>query len=222
MKSHIAILAVSMFASLTMTAQTINFDNDKEGAPPKGFSMALTGKGKAGTWVVMKDESAPSKPNVLAQTDMDKTGYRFPVCVYDSLGAKDVDASVKFKPVKGSEDQAAGIVWRYMGKDNYYIVRANANEDNVVLYKVEKGKRTDLPLKGKGRTYGMKAKVPSQEWGTLRLVARGNLFEVYYNDKMLYEVEDSTFTNAGKVGLWTKADSYTLFDDFTIKSLDKK
>jgi hypothetical protein len=109
-------------------------------------------------------------------------------------------------------------VWRYKDKDNYYIVRANALENNVVLYKVEKGKRTDLPLKGKGRTYGAKAKVPSGEWGTLRVVVNGDLFEVFLNGAKLYEVEDATFTESGKVGLWTKADSYTLFDDLKINT----
>ncbi len=215
---HICTL-IAVFTS-TCFAQVLTFDKDEAGKPPAGFSTALTGRGRPGVWVVAKDEAAPSKPNVLAQTDMDPTGYRFPLCVYDSLAVKDVDVSVKFKPVKGEGDQAAGIVWRYKDKDNYYIARANALEDNVVLYKVEKGKRTDLPLVGKGRTYGVKEKVPSGEWGTLRVVAKGNHFDVYHNNKKLFEVEDKTFTEAGKVGVWTKADSYTLFDDFMIQSLD--
>jgi hypothetical protein len=101
-------------------------------------------------------------------------------------------------------------------KDNYYIVRANARENNVVLYKVENGRRTDLPLKGEGRTYGKKGTVPSGQWSTLRILVRGNLFEVHHNSKKLYEVEDDTFKDAGRVGLWTKADSVTYFDDLTI------
>lgn len=216
----VPLCALLIGAAMFGRAQTlvIDFDKDDPGTTPKGFSTALTGKGKPGVWKVVKDESAPSGPNVLAQTDMDKTGYRFPLCVYDGLVAANVDVSVKFKPVKGKEDQAAGIVWRYKDKDNYYIVRANAAENNVVLYKVENGKRTDLPLMGQGRTYGMKTKVPSGEWGTLRIVATGNLFEVYCNGKKLYGVKDSTFSEAGKVGLWTKADSYTLFDDFSISA----
>lgn len=197
----------------------IDFNKDEINKTPKGFSTTLTGNGTTGVWVVMKDETAPSTPYVLAQTDMDKTGYRFPVCVYDDLSAKDVDVSVRFKPVKGNEDQAAGIVWRYQDKNNYYIVRANALENNVVLYKVVKGKRTDLPLVGEGRTYGMKTKVPNAVWGTLRVVAKGDLFEVFYNGKKLYDVHDKTFVEAGKVGLWTKADSYTLFDDLSITTL---
>jgi hypothetical protein len=107
-------------------------------------------------------------------------------------------------------------VWRYRDQDNYYIVRANALEDNVVLYKVQGGKRTDLPVKGEGRTYGKKAEVPDGEWSTLRVVANGRLFEVHFNGARLYEVEDTTFSEPGQVGLWTKADSVTQFDDLTV------
>ena len=115
-------------SSSFVAARTINFDNDESGKVPKGFTTALTGKGKTGNWVVMKDETAPSQPNVLAQTDMDATNYRFPECVFDSLLVKDVDVSVKFKPVKGKIDQAAGIVWRYQDKDNYYLCLYNDNQ----------------------------------------------------------------------------------------------
>lgn len=93
-------------------------------------------------------------------------------------------------------------------------------EDNVVLYKMENGKRSDLPVKGVRRSYGVKADVPDQGFGTLRVTARGPLFEVYLGDRKLFEVEDRTFTEAGQVGLWTKADSVTRFDDLMIASLD--
>src|SRR6266498_95858 len=210
-----------LFTTATVSAQTttIDFNQDKSGEPPSGFSTAFTGRGRPGKWVVMKDNASPNQGNVLAQTDADSTGYRFPICVFDGLTAKDVDVTVKFKAVSGKVDQGAGIVWRYQDKNDYYIVRANALEGNVVLYKVENGKRTDLPVKGKGRTYGMKDKVPSGEWGTLRLVAKGNHFEVYHNGKKLYEVEDETFKEGGKVGLWTKADSVIYFDDLQINVL---
>ena len=94
------------------------------------------------------------------------------------IAMRDGDFSVRFKPVSGRTDQAAGLVWRYQDENNYYIVRANALENNVVLYKVQNGKRTDLPVKGAGRTYGKPSKVPSARWGTLRVVVRGSLFEV--------------------------------------------
>jgi hypothetical protein len=203
-------------AASTVSAQTIDFNKDKTGEPPKGFSTALTGQGKAGVWVVTKDEASPNQGNVLAQTDADATSYRFPLCVHDGVTAKDADISVKFKPVSGKKDQAAGIVWRYRDKDNYYIVRANALENNVVLYKVQNGKREDLPLKGEGRTYGKKTTVPRSEWSELRVTSKGNLFTVWLNRQKLYEVEDGTFTEAGKVGLWTKADSVTYFDELKV------
>jgi Domain of Unknown Function (DUF1080) len=203
-------------AALTASAQTIDFNRDNAGEPPKGFSTALTGQGKAGVWVVTKDDASPNHGNVLAQTDADATSYRFPLCIHDGVTAKDADISVRFKPVSGKKDQAAGIVWRYRDKDNYYIVRANALENNVVLYKVHNGKREDLPLKGEGRTYGKKATVPKNQWSELRVTAKGSLFTVWLNGQKLYEVEDGTFTEAGKVGVWTKADSVTYFDDLKV------
>jgi hypothetical protein len=113
---------------------------------PHGFTCGLTGCGKTGVWVVKADASAPSAPNVLAQVDPDATDYRFPVCVVDGISAVNVTLSVRFKPVSGAVDQAAGLVWRYKDVNNYYIVRANAHENNVTLYKVEGGKRISLAL----------------------------------------------------------------------------
>ncbi len=195
---------------------TYNFDGDAVGGLPAKFHSALTGSGAAGQWAVTADASAPSQPNVLAQTSGDKTSYRFPLAIADEGSFRDLDLSIKFKPISGRVDQAAGLVWRLQDANNYYIVRANALEGNVVLYKVQNGKRTDLPLKGEGRTYGKKTSVPSGQWSELRVIATGNLFEVFLNTQKLYEVEDSTFTGAGKVGLWTKADSVTHFDDLRV------
>lgn len=198
-------------------AQTFGFDDQKSGETPRGMTCDLTGKGRPGTWKVVADATAPSAPNVLAQVDEDGTSYRFPVCVLDAPAAVDVDLSIHFKPVSGAEDQAAGLVWRYQDKDNYYLVRANALEGNVVLYKVEKGKRTDLDPRGAGLfAYGKKAKVPTAAWSSLRVIARGELFAVSLNGEKLFDVEDATFRRAGKVGVWTKADSVTEFDDLKV------
>ena len=210
-------MACLLAAAVTMAqTMTFNFDRDEAGMPPRGFSTALTGGGRPGTWVLMKDEASPDRGLVLAQTDADATGYRFPLCVHDGMAARDVDLSVKFKPVSGEKDQASGLVWRYRDQDNYYVARANALENNVVAYKVEAGKRSDLPLKGEGRTYGKKAVVARGEWGELRVTARGDLHTVYLNGQRLYEVEDGTFAEAGKVGVWTKADSVTYFDELKV------
>lgn len=216
MKTWFLFCVMLLFAGSSF-GQVVNFDQDAVGKAPQGFAFGLTGKGKSGNWVVQKDPGAPSPPNVLAQTDADPVSYRFPLCIFEGFTGRDVDVSVKYKPVSGKEDQAAGIVWRYQDQNNYYIVRANANENNVVLYKVEKGVRTDLPLVGKGRTYGTKAMIPAGRWGVLRVVATGSRFEVFSNGVKLFEVEDATFPVAGKVGLWTKADSVTLFDDLSIE-----
>ena len=164
-----------------------NFDTDTTGRLPAKFHTALTGKGTVGAWEVKADSSAPSQPNVLAQTSSDRTSYRFPLAIADEGSFRDLDLSVRFKPISGQVDQAGGLVWRFKDGNNYYIVRANALENNVVLYKVENGKRTDLPLKGEGRTYGKKASVPSAQWNELRGVASANLFEVFVNGQKLYE-----------------------------------
>lgn len=214
MRRAVWIVLVFVAGAAAAQAQTYGFEDQKAGESPRGMTCALTGKGRPGTWKIQTDPSAPSPRNVLAQTDDDATSYRFPVCVIDGVAATDLDLSVRFKPISGSVDQAAGLVWRYRDKDNYYIVRANALENNVVLYKVENGKRIDLDPKGAGLfAYGKKARVPSGAWSTLRVVAKGPLFETYLNNDKLFDVEDSTFAGPGQVGVWTKADSVTYFDD---------
>jgi hypothetical protein len=210
-------------AALVAQTQTVSFDDQKPGEPPREFSCFLTGKGRPGAWTIATDATAPTPPHVLAQTDEDATGYRFPVCVLDSVSASDVDLSVRFRPVKGATDQAAGIVWRFRDADNYYLLRANALENNLVLYKVEAGKRSDIKPTGAGMfAYGKKAKVASGAWGTLRVVAKGPLFEAYLNGEKLFDVEDRTFGGAGKVGVWTKADSVSYFDDFKVMVAGEK
>lgn len=207
-----SVLVLGLAAAHAAT-RTVDFTADNIDQPPKGFEFGHTaGVGRPGRWVIQTEGSN----KVLAQTDADSTRSRFPVAVLSDLATTDVDLSVRFKPISGRVDQAAGLVWRYQDQDNYYIVRANALEDNVVLYKVERGRRTDLPLKSEGRTYGKKAEVPAGRWSTLRVVATGPRYEVHLNGSRLYEVEDTTFTQAGQVGVWTKADSVTQFDDLVV------
>jgi len=209
----VASVLIGMTVVVQGATRKVDFSDSAVGQPPKGFEFGLTAKaGAPGKWIVQSE----GDNKYLAQVDPDNTRSRFPVAVISDVTAADVDVSVRFKPVSGRVDQAAGLVWRFQNEDNYYIVRANALENNVVLYKVEKGKRTDLPVKGEGRTYGKKAQVPSGQWSTLRVVAAGPRFEVYFNGSKLYEVEDGTFSQAGKVGVWTKADSVTQFDDLTV------
>jgi hypothetical protein len=196
--------------------RVVTFEDARVGSPPAGFTTALTGGGGPVTWVVQED--APSGKRVLVQTSADKTDKRFPLCIDDAISSADVTLSVKFKPISGTVDQAGGLVWRYQDPSNYYLVRANALEGNVVLYKVENGKRSDLTPIGSGLfSYGRKATVEARKWQILGVSVRGARFSVSLNGEHLFDVEDSTFQAPGKAGLWTKADSVTAFDDLTIE-----
>lgn len=192
------------------TGQTVNFDDAKVGAPPPGWTATQTGQGQA-RWAVVADASAPSKPNVLKQSGV----ATFPVCLKDDTNLKDGFVEVKFKPVSGREDQAGGLVWRAKDANNYYIFRANANENNAVLYKTVNGRRTPLDIVGRKGGYGVRERVASGQWHTLRVEFAGNRFQAFFDGKHEFDVEDSTFNGPGKVGVWTKADSVTLFDDFS-------
>src|SRR6266487_2404649 len=204
----LASLAVTAVTELSW-ADTVTFDNFKTGAAPPGWMATQTGSGSA-KWSVEKDDSAPSKPNVLKQSGQ----ATFPVCIKDDTSLKDGFVEVKFKPISGKEDQAGGVIWRAKDSNNYYIARANALEGNVVLYKTVNGKRSSLDIVGRKGGYGVKEPVASGQWHTLRVEFAGNHFKLSFDGKHLFDVEDTTFTEAGKVGVWTKADSVTLFDDF--------
>lgn len=193
-----------------------DFEGDEPGAVPAGFSPALSGDGAPGVWEVVDDPGAPAGSKVVAQTDPDRTNYRFPVLVLDATPARDLTLSVRFKAISGKKDQAAGLMWRYRDPGNYYVVRANALEDNVVLYKMENGKRSDLDVKGARSSYGVDVEVPAGAWNELAVEVAGELFTVFFGGEKLFEVEDSTFSEAGLVGLWTKADSVTRFDDLRL------
>ena len=212
-----AVISTGVLLAVPVTAQTINFESQgPAGSAPQGFTPATTNKGRPAEWKLQEVAGAPSGRFAVAQLSNDKTANRFPVLVYDAVVAVDADISVRFKPVSGKDDQAAGLVWRYTDANNYYIVRANALEDNVVLYIVKDGRRVDLPLRGKGKTYGAKAPVSKTDWSTLGVQVRGDIFAVTLNGQALYEVEDKTFKGPGKIGLWTKSDSVMLFDDLVI------
>ena len=202
-------MAITM-ATAVAIAETVNFDDMKPGATPAGWTTTQTGSGSA-KWSVEKDDSAPSKPNVLKQSGQ----ATFPVCFKNDTNLKDGFVEVKFKPVAGKEDQAGGVIWRVRDSNNYYIARANALENNVVLYKTVNGKRSPLDIVGRKGGYGVKETVASGQWHTLRVEFAGNKFSLLFDGKKLFDVEDTTFTEPGKVGVWTKADSVTLFDDFT-------
>ena len=185
-----------------------SFDSDTPGQLPGKFHAARTGSGAESKWAVMADPTAPSKPNAVAQTSTDQTDYRFPLLISDEGIFQDLDLTVKFKAVSGNIDRAGGLVFRLKDPNNYYIVRANALENNYRLYHVVNGRRRQFA--------GANFKVTSGEWHELRVEAVGNKITCYYDGSKKIETRDDTFKKAGKVGLWTKADSVTHFDDLKV------
>ncbi len=174
------------------------------------FTLWRTGEGEAGQWAVIADPTA-ADGSAIAQVSKDRTDYRFPLAVYKPYSGKDVEVSVRFKPVAGAVDQAGGIAVRLSTPDDYYVARANALEDNVRFYRVVKGKREQLA--------SANAKVEPNQWYTLALTAEGDRFTVSFDGKALLSAEDETFADSGTVALWTKADSVTYFDTISIMPL---
>jgi hypothetical protein len=201
MKSFAKTVPIVLTFAIAAQGDIVNFDNAVVGSSPAGWTATKTGSGNA-KWTIEKDDTAPSKPNVLKQSGV----ATYPLCFKDDTNLKDGFVEVKFKPISGKEDQAGGVVWRLKDANNYYIARANALENNVTIYHTVNGRRTE-----KKRA---QAKVASNTWHTLRVDFQGNHFTVTFDGMNAIEWDDETFKDAGKVGVWTKADSVTLFDDF--------
>jgi 3-keto-disaccharide hydrolase len=198
----IIMVALTVFSATAALAETDNFDQEKPGTVPAGWSCGVTGKGNP-LWAVAADASAPSAPNVLRQAG----SGTFPWCVKKSASVSDGFVEVKFKPEKGREDQAGGLVWRWKNGDNYYVARANALENNVSLYYTVGGRRNTIKY--------VDAPVPRNVWHTLRVEFAGKRIKVLLDGKPYIEQEDDRIGGDGAVGVWTKADSVTSFDDFS-------
>jgi hypothetical protein len=200
------IAMASVFAATAAVADTINFDRDPPGRLPAAWKQGVTGHGSA-LWAVRADQSAPSKPNVLQQS----ASGAFPWCVLTGSSIENGFVEVRFKSISGREDQAGGVVWRWKDGDNYYVARANALEDNVSLYHTTNGRRITIKY--------VDAPVAKNVWHTLRVEFSGKRIKVALDGKTYIELEDANIGGTGAVGLWTKADSVTSFDDFSYGSL---
>ena len=208
------VISAASLASVALAAgaKTYSFDQDAPGKPPAGFSFARTKNvGKPGKWVVEAVKDAPSGGKALGQTDKDDTNARYPLAIAPDDALADLRVSVKCKGVAGDVDQACGLVFRYKDENNYYITRSNVLEDNVRLYYVKDGKRTQIAT--------WDGEVPGKVWNELAAEAKGDTFRVFFNGKQIIQHQDTTFARGGKVGLWTKADSVTYFDDLTVSPL---
>ena len=206
-----AIACDGSVAGLTETgAIMIEIDKMTLGAEPADFDFARTGRGGPARWAVAADPSA-AVGLAIEQTSTDTTDYRFPLAIYRPVSASGVDVTVRFKAVAGKVDQAGGVAVRVSDPDNYYVVRANALEDNVRFYRVVKGRREQIE--------GANTRVTANEWHRLGLRAEGQRFTITFDGKQLFTATDRTFAGAGKVALWTKADSVTRFDRIEIRTL---
>ncbi len=193
--------------------RTVKFSKEDVGKVPAGWKAAQTGKG-ASVWKVVADDTAPSKTGfALAQTTDDRNAL-FNLCVAEEPRLKEVEAMVSFKAVKGEKDQGGGLVWRYQDANNYYVARMNPLEDNFRVYKVVDGKRSK-------EFQSTDVKVSAGEWHTLKIKHVGDHIECFLDGKKRLDVKDDSINKEGKVGLWTKADAQTHFDQFTVKEEGK-
>jgi hypothetical protein len=206
----VAVIGTLLVMETTAMADKVSFDTDAIGSVPAGWTPAKTGAGNP-KWTVEEDPTAPSKAKVVKQSGR----ATYSLLLKNETSVKNGFVEVRFKAISGSEDRAAGIVWRTKDADNYYVVRANALEDNVVLYKTVDGRRSALDIIGRRGGYGMKIPVPANRWHTLRVEFVDARFDVVFNGNRVFAVEDTTFRDAGMIGLWTKADSVTAFDGVT-------
>jgi hypothetical protein len=211
LKGALAVMIlICLLAGAAMADVAVNFEDDAVGLAPKGWSVAKTGTGDP-KWAVEQYQSASSKLRILKQSGV----ATYPLLLKSGSSIQDGFVEVKFMALAGAEDRAAGLVWRATDANNYYVVRANALENNVVLYKTVDGNRSSLEVVGGVGGYGVNVPVPSNQWHILRVEFKSNRFKVSFNGKHLFEVEDATFSKAGMVGLWTKADSVMLFDNIS-------
>ena len=207
----VAVALVGIIASAAdEKPRTFTFSKDDAGKLPTGWKADHTGKGEGSVWKVVADDTAPSKTGyALAQAAEGPKAF-FNLCVAENTKYTDLEMSVAFKAVKGKEDQGGGLVWRYQDADNYYVCRMNPLEDNFRVYKVVAGKRTQLGTKED-------IKVPVGEWHTITVTMKGEQIECALDGKKYLDVKDDTFKTAGKIGLWSKADAQTRFDNLTVK-----
>ncbi|HEY7307968.1 MAG TPA: family 16 glycoside hydrolase [Gemmataceae bacterium] len=206
-------MVLPLCAAILMAADSaprVRFTKDDLGKLPSGWKAAKTGKGEGSVWTIVADDSAPSKSGfVLAQTAESPRGL-FNLCLADDGRFKDVEVQVAFKALRGKIDQGGGIVWRYQDANNYYVARMNPLEDNYRVYKVVAGKRTQLGAKED-------LKIPAGQWHVLKIKQAGEQIECWLDGKKYLDVKDDTFAKAGKIGLWTKADAQTYFDDLQVR-----
>lgn len=213
-KIFLALFCLGLIAGASFEQKLfINFENYRVGVFPQGFISTFTGSGRPGIWKIKEDKTAPSPTKVLAQLSMRNFGYHFNLAVVKDTNFSNLKLTVYFKAVRGREDRGGGPVWRYVDANNYYIARANPLENNFRVYKVVKGIRRMLA--------SVHLRITSGKWHRIDIENIGNDIKCYYDGKLYLHVKDNTF-KSGKVGLWTKADAVTYFDNLEVEEVELK
>lgn len=185
--------------------KTWNFDSDKPGELPSGF------KAETGEWKVVASETAPSKPQALAQLAKNDD-QMFNIVFLQEMKVRNLDVQVKFQTAAGNLDQGGGVVWRAKDAKNYYLCRYNPLEANMRVYKVKDGARAII--------HSVEDVEEAKGWQMMRIVCRGKRLEGHLNGQVRFSIVDENFNEPGMVGLWTKADAQTHFDDLQIENMD--
>ncbi|MCI0458675.1 MAG: DUF1080 domain-containing protein [Gemmataceae bacterium] len=221
MRTTVILVLIAGLTALTVGRQadepkvrTFKFSKEEVDKAPTGWKVARTGAGEGSAWKVVADPTAPSKTGVVLAQVAESPASTFNLCVADGTSYQDVEVKVAFKSVKGETDQGGGVMWRYVDANNYYVARYNPLEKNFRVYKVVAGKRTQLESK-------RDIEVKAGEWHTLSVKMVGNKIECALNGTKHLEANDDAFAKAGAVGVWTKADAHTYFDDLQVKDLGK-
>ena len=197
-------LTLTLAIARPVFAETWDFEDAQPDSLPAGWVVARTGEGPGGVWKILEDNSGPSGGRVLGQVSLEGPRPVFNLCICSDVNLQDLSLHVAFKAVSGEIDQGGGPVWRYHDANNYYIARVNPLEDNFRVYKVVDGKRTQLATAD--------VKVPMDQWHRIHISQRGDRIRCFLDDKLQLDVSDNTLSEAGKIGLWTKADAVTYFD----------
>lgn len=199
-----------------MSGGMLDFEGVRSGGMPAGWRIAETnGKGTPASWQVVADESAPSGGRVFALTETANTNGTYNLAIAEHGGGiprRDLVLTVKVLAVSGEEDQGGGPIWRCRDADNYYVCRINPLEDNFRVYKVIDGKRTKLGSATVALSAG--------KWYTLVVRMKGSTITCDLDGEPMLEAEDGDLPDAGMIGLWTKADAVSSFDDLTVQSAD--
>jgi len=216
---------VSLCASFNAVAEVVDFESMKLGEPPPAWTFTATGDGAPSRWEVILDPPSPDGANVLGQLSAVRSFSRFPLAIYPGPDIANGTLSVRLKPVSGGVDQAGGLIWRFRDERNYYVVAASALEHNVRLVKVLDGRRRVLASSGRltrNDEFGVDLPILTGRWSQLRVSFAESRFVVFLDDERLFAVDDTTFSQPGRVGLWTRGDSVTYFDRFEVSSATKE